>query len=804
MSTMVNSITTVTVCYHCGQDCLQDKVLFEDKNFCCQGCKTVYEILAQNDLCEYYSIDHTPGTSLKNAFHSQKYAYLDDEATADKLLDFKNGSLSKITFQIPGMHCSSCIWLLENLHKINPGINSCRVSFLKKEAAVSFSNDKISLRKVVEILASIGYEPSITLADSQGKKKSISDKKLINQIGVAGFAFGNIMLLSLPEYFSNNDFFETYQSTFAWLNILLAIPVFFYSAQDYFKSAWGGFKTQTLNINVPIAVGFISLFAVSLVEILIFKRAGYFDSFTGLVFFLLLGKLYQQKTYQLLSFERDYKSYFPISITILKAKEEKIIPLENLKIGDKMVVKNGDLIPADSVLIKGNASIDYSFVTGEALPVTKNSGEIIFAGGRQVGEAIELEVIKEPSQSYLTQLWNNETFTKETEGDMSSLSNKISKIFTIAILSIAAATVAYWVLVDVSMAMKAFTSVLIIACPCAFALSIPFTLGNVLRIFGRKKFYLKNAEVIEKMSQADVLVFDKTGTLTESKKPVVQFSGEELTHEEEILIKSLLKHSTHPLSKAVFNHFDSIEAIPVKDFTELPGRGIKAFVKEKYILLGSEELITGEKNSLNSTKGSKVYVKIDNRFKGYFSIHNPYREGLEKMASSLSKKYELIVLSGDNPGEKEYLNGMFEGKAALYFNQSPHDKLSFIESLEEQGHKTIMIGDGLNDAGALKRSYVGIAVSEEASRFTPACDAILDADSFNQLEKFLKFSKTSMTVIKFSFAFSLIYNILALSMAVKGEFTPVVSAILMPVSSVSLVAFSALGVKIAKWKDKIK
>lgn len=802
---MINSIATAAICYHCGQECAKDKVVFENKNFCCQGCKTVYEILAENDLCQYYSIDQAPGTSLKNAFHSQKYAYLDDEATASKLLDFRNESISKIAFQIPQMHCSSCIWLLENLYKLHPGINSCRVSFLKKEAVVTFSQDEISLRKVVEILASIGYEPAISFADSQGKRQQSSNKKIIYQIGIAGFSFGNIMLLSLPEYFSNNDFFENFQAAFAWLNIILSLPVFFYSAQDYFKSAWGGFKTKTLNINVPIAVGFVSLFVVSLVEIIVFKKAGYLDSLSGLVFFLLLGKLYQQKTYQLLSFERDYKSYFPISITILKDQKEQIIPLEKLKVRDKILIKNGDLIPSDSVLLKGRAFVDYSFVTGEALPVTKSNGEIIFAGGRQVGEAIELEVVKEPSQSYLTQLWNDEAFTKEKEGEMSAISNKFSKIFTIAILIIAAATVTYWGFADPSMAMKAFTSVLIIACPCAFALSIPFTLGNVLRIFGRKKFYLKNAEVIEKMSQADVLVFDKTGTLSETTKPVVEFVGNDLTNEETILIKSLLKHSSHPLSKAVFNHLSLVDSILVEDFKEIAGSGIKAFVKEKYILIGSERFVNGENisASLENTGGSRVYVKIDGEYKGCFSIHNPYRSGIEEMIRAFGDKYKLYVLSGDNAGEKEYLDAIFDKKAELHFNQTPQNKLAFIESLERKGHKTIMVGDGLNDAGALKRSYVGIAVSEEASRFTPACDAILDSKVLNQLHKFLRSSISSMTVIKASFIFSLLYNIIALSMAVRGEFTPVISAILMPVSSVSLVAFSALGVKWMSWRNKV-
>ena len=250
---------------------------------------------------------------------------------------------------------------------------------------------------------------------------------------------------------------------------------------------------------------------------------GFFDSFSGLVFFLLIGKLFQSKTFDSLNFERNYRSYFPLSVTVIKNRIETTIPVSKIKKGDRIIIRNKELIPADSILFRGNASIDYSFVTGESIPVDKVLGEIIYAGGRQVGNAIEMEVIKEVSQSYLTQLWNNNAFGKERDNKFTEISDSISKYFTFIVIAIAIISGLYWLRTDLNTAVNVFTAVLIIACPCALALAIPFTLGNTLRIFGNIGFYLKNTSIIEKLTRISTVVFDKTGTITKTGDTKIQF-----------------------------------------------------------------------------------------------------------------------------------------------------------------------------------------------------------------------------------------------------------------------------------------
>lgn len=798
---MRNTTQNKTSCYHCGEDCLEETILFDDKPFCCSGCKTVFEILNQNNLCDYYAIEKTPGISPpKNAL--KKFEYLDDAQIFEKLIDFKDDEKALLTLYLPQIHCSSCIWLLENLYKLNPHIASSRINFLKKEIKISFHFKQLSIRKLVELLTSIGYEPTITFSDINKKKQTI-DRGLIFKLGTAGFCFGNIMLISLPEYFGLDSIKESaFAQFFGYINILLSLPVLLYSASDYLTSGKNALFRKTINIDVPIALGVLALFGRSVYEIFSKTGAGYMDSLAGLIFFMLLGKIFQQKTYSILSFERDYKSYFPISTTIIDAQNnEKSVPVSEIKVGDKILIKNNEIIPVDAVLIEGNAQIDNSFVTGEAALVTKNKGDKIYAGGKQVGQAIQLEVIKELSHSYLTQLWNDDAFTKNQHLSFESLTNKISKYFTVIILIIAVGCLLFWWKTDIKIAFHSFTSVLIIACPCALALAAPFTFGNVLRILGKNKFYLKNASVIEQLANISSIVFDKTGTITQATKSVVTFVGTTLSENQIAMIFSVVRQSSHPLSKLIFSTNKSATLFPLDDFKEIQGKGIEAKINKHHIRLGSGLFITKKENATPTT--TAVYVEIDNEVLGFFKLENVYRKNLKKLIATLTKSYNIHLISGDNDSEKSNLTTYFDATTQFLFNQQPEDKLNYIKKLQQKNEKVIMIGDGLNDAGALKQSNVGISISEDVNTFSPACDAILDAAVFDKIPLFLNYCKGSMRIIMASFIISFLYNIVGLGFAVQGLLSPVVAAILMPLSSITVVVFVTISTNLL-YRSKFK
>ncbi len=779
---------TDLTCYHCGDECGKGSVQFDDKDFCCNGCKTVYEIFTSNGLSTFYEIEGKAGTTPNEI--RQKYDFLDNQDIVQKLLEFNEEGVQVVSLSIPTIHCSSCIWVLENLNKLHSAIKVSQVDFPKKTIRVTYKTEEFSLKALVLLLGSIGYEPYISLEEYDKKGKKV-DRSLIYKLGVAGFAFGNVMLFSFPEYFEVEEFWlDQYKHVFRGLMFAFSLPVVFYAAQDYFISAYKGIRSKLLNIDVPIALGILTLFLRSTVDIVFDLGSGFFDSLTGLVFFLLLGKFFQQKTYAYLSFERDYKSYFPIAVTRLKKNgEEENIQIYDIEVGDRVLIRSHEIIPVDCVLIKGTAEIDYSFVTGESKAVFKESGEKLFAGGKQLSGVLEVEVLKSVSQSYLTQLWGNSVFSKDKASQFQTLTDSIGKRFTIAVLSIATLATIFWLIFDPRLALNVFTSVLIIACPCAIALAAPFTLGNMLRIFGKHKFYLKNTNVIERLSKIDTAIFDKTGTLTTNQKDTIHYEGMKLTKEETALLKTTLRASNHPLSRSLYNILKSNAIMTLEEFQEHTGKGIEGKYNEHSIKVGSASYV-GESKS-NALTNTSVYVSADEDVKGRFVFKNTYRDGMSQIFDELSSDLELGILSGDNNGEKEQLQQVLPEKTTMLFDQKPENKLEYIKKLQEK-HKVLMVGDGLNDAGALAQSDVGLAVSENINVFSPACDGILDASKLRMLPKFIRLSKKSIRIIKLSFLLSLCYNVVGLYFAVTGQLQPVIAAILMPLSSISIVVFTTL------------
>ncbi len=742
----------------------------------------VYQILNQSELCEYYNLNENPGINQRVHVRKDKFAFLDDDKIQVQLISFRDDKQVHVTFYLPQMHCSSCLYLLENLHRLDPGVVSSKVNFTRKEVDIVLLTPQTSLRKVAETLTSIGYEPYISLNDLKEKRPAIN-KSMVYQLGIAGFCFGNIMLMSFPEYLGIDASEVGLRGMFRWANFALAIPVLLYSSLPFYESSWKSLKHKFLNIDAPIALAIIVTFIRSAWEVISGTGGGYFDSMTGIVFFMLAGRIVQDKTYRQLSFERDYTSYFPIAVSVLKENTEVPTTLPDLKPGDTLLIHNEELIPADGILSKGKAFIDYSFVTGESLPVLKEVGELVYAGGKQTEGNIEILVVKEVAQSYLTKLWNRDEFKKQEQAKSVSFVHLLSRYFTYIVLTIALVTGIYWQLNDPSKLWPAVTAIFIIACPCALLLSNTFTNGNILRILGHNHFYLRSAQTIEDMAKATHIVFDKTGTLTSTQQQDINYEGTPLTAYQQQQVAALASCSNHPLSKALAKHLGIPKNIEVAGFKETTGMGVEGSVNGDLLRSGSYEFVAGKHNT---QPGTAVYVSINNKVYGFFLFSNHYREAIPQLLNELKNDYRLSVLSGDNEAEKVNLERLLGRKATLLFHQKPEDKLQYIQQLQQQGEKVMMIGDGLNDAGALKQSDIGIAVAEQTNNFTPSSDAIIEARQFSRLTKFIRLCRANRNIVVASFVMSIVYNIIGIAFAVQGNLSPLVAAILMPSSSLSI------------------
>jgi len=735
----------------------------------------------------YYTLENKPGIKPSSSSEN-KYAFLELESIQERYIQFKDNGIERVTLFLPSIHCSSCIYLLENIAKIEPNIISCQVNFTKREATISYKTDSgYSLAKLASILDKIGYAPNFGNRNESEKKL---DKKFLYKLGIAGFAFGSIMLWSFPEYLGIEDMNHKMRNFTSYLSFVVSLPVLFYSASEYFVSAYKALKYRSLNLDVPITIGIIALYGQSSYTIFTGGGPGYMDSFATFIFWLLIGKWFQNKTYKTLSFERDYTSYFPVAITKFDGIKESIVEIETLQENDRIYVRNEEVIPCDSELLSEEAKIDYSFVTGESIPITKKKGDFIYAGGKLIGKRVAFKVLKPCDRSQLTQLWN-EVVHEDKEKHQVTTQDKISVYFMAIVMAISFIAGLVWFFIDPSKITPVIVSILIVACPCALALSSPFTLGNVLRVLGRKGLYLKNTKVIERMNQVTDIVFDKTGTLTTGLLDSIEYQGIELTEFYKNGILTVANSSTHPLSRGVVNFLKPttvLDTQEIESYDEISGKGIIAHYGGLEVKLGSRSLCGAPDNEYHSDE-TAVHININNTYFGKFIFHSEMRQGIEKMINGL-KNYKLHILSGDNEKDKETLLAIFPKNTIMLFNQSPSSKSDYIQSLKKQGHHVLMIGDGLNDAGALGKADVGIAVSEDIFRFTPSSDAILEASTLNQLPKFLSVSNYAKTVLKTCLSFSISYNLIGLSFAVSGTMTPLVAAILMPISSITVVGLS--------------
>ncbi len=775
---------TQKACYHCGDSIIGKEISFDNKSFCCSGCKSVYELLSSNDLGAFYSIENNAGTK-PTTEDALKYGFLDIDEIRSKYIHFEDDHSVHITLFLPQIHCSSCIYLLEHIHKLDARITSSQVNFAKREATLIIEKT-LPLSELALILDKIGYAPNFGNKEQQQKKRNY---QYLYKLGVAGFAFGSIMLWSVPEHSGMGGESSEFRVFTSYLSFIVSIPVLVYSASEYFISAYKALRYKSLNLDVPIALGIVALYLQSCATIFSGNGSGYMDSFAGFVFFLLIGKWFQSKTYQSLSFERDYTAYFPVAVSKKVGNEEHIIEIDKVEVNDIISIRNNEVLPCDAILLSDSIKVDYSFVTGESIPITKKKGDLVYAGGKLIGKKSDFNVQRKSNRSHLTQLWNETTKKNQAEA---TGTDSFSLYFLIGVLIVSTVSGIAWYFINPERSVEIVVAVLIVACPCALALSKPFTYGNIMRSLGRKKLYLKNTEVIPSLNKTTDIVFDKTGTLTTGSSNQIEFIGNNLSLEQKSAILLLANSSTHPLSKSIVrvlqHEFSSTEELV--NFEEHEGEGIKGEINGIRYRIGASKFVHSE--ALSQENETASHVSENGKYLGKFVFHSEFRNGITEMLDELGNNYTIHILSGDKDKDKEYLVNEVYTLKELHFNQSPQDKLNYIQQLQANHKSVMMIGDGLNDAGALDTADVGIAISEDIFRFTPSSDGILDADELSKLPSLLKVSAHSKTVLMVCYVFSIVYNLVGLSFAITGHLTPLVAAVLMPLSSISIVLISTI------------
>ena len=793
---MATATRTETSCYHCGDTCGADHVRADDKDFCCPGCRFVYELLDQSGLCDYYDLGDRPQVKAEVAADAPRPELFDLPEVRERLVEYSEGGITRVTFHIPQMHCSSCIWLLENLHRLEPAVLRSRVRFSDKELSITFREEQLALRGLVELLRKIGYGPQLTGEGARGRgtKRGVP-RTLYIRLGVAGFCFGNIMLFSFPEYLGADVTSDgSLARGFQFLSLAFSLPVMLFASTDFFRSAWAGLRTRQVNIDQPIALGILALFLRSTFDVLLDIGPGYFDSLAGLVFFLLVGRWYQAYSYQALSFDRALEAFLPLVVLRRKGEGEEPVGVTDLAPGDRIVVRDQELVPVDAILREGEGHIDNSFITGEPMPVHKAPGDTVKAGGRQRGAAIELEVLRVFNDSHLKRLWEEHAGSLTgARPSMPRLIDTVARRFTVGVLLVALGAGLYWWGRDAAEVWPVVTAVLIVACPCALALSMPFAYGHTMRLLGRRGLFLRDAEVVERLAHVDTVVFDKTGTLTARESYDLAFEGRPLDAREVMQVRSLARNSAHPLSAEVYRSLQG-DLGRVSGVEEESGAGIRGDVEGVPVRLGSAAFC-GAASAHREPGVATVDVAIGGLHRGRFTLRKRVRAGMEKAVGGARGMAATHLLTGDATVDAEVAGLFPEGEVVT--GCTPPQKAAFIRSKQGSGARVMMVGDGLNDAGALTQSDVGVTVSESSAALTPASDAIIEAGALGLLPEALRLGRRARRIVFASLGISLLYNVGGLSFAIAGKLTPLVAAILMPLSSVTVVAFVSLGVWLA-------
>ncbi len=774
------------VCRHCGAPCHTGHAAASD-SFCCDGCEAVFTLLQNARLDAFYQYDSRPGVSqrYKASLDDARFAPLDDPDVAAHVVEFDDGLTAIATFAIPSIHCASCVWLLEQLWRFDAGTTRSEVDLQRRTVRVEYRPAATSPRRIAEQLSELGYEPVLAFEGSAGPTPD--RRRLYLQLGVAGFAFGNIMLFSIPRYVNGAPLASEFRLLFGALNVLLAIPVFLFSAADYFRTAWHALRRATMALEVPVALGLLVLFGRSVFEIVSGRGEGFMDSFAGLVFFLLLGKLSQQKVFDRIAFDRTFRSFLPLSVRVDREGGTATVPVQDITPGDCISVRRGEIVPADARLLDRAAAVDYAFITGEQRPVLVGPGDTVRAGGRALG-ALRLRVLRDVSHSQLARLWTHSIFGRVKQRWLADVATRFGAWFTAAAITLAiAGAVAWWP--DVAASASVATAVLIVACPCALTLSAPITLGTAMGELGRRGLFLKHAAVALDLSRIDTVIFDKTGTLTAGTERTVT-SRDGLSITGWALVRRLARESLHPISRAVAVQIDvpSSHFPAPTDVREVPGHGIHGTVGGIRVAIGSAPFVAEVTGRPFECVDDRTCVAAGSEV-GWVRVSAAPRVGILEAAGRLAAAHDIRLLSGDHAIESSRWRPIF-GRG-MRFRQSPEDKLAFVNQAQSEGRRVLMVGDGLNDAGALAAADVGLAVSDETACIVPACDAVINGDRLVALPAFLGYARRARQVVLLCFGVSIVYNAVGLTLALTGALTPLASAILMPVSSLTIVGLSS-------------
>ena len=786
-------------CEHCGEKVVVPSILSikgNEKIFCCNGCKTVFQILHEKGLDNYYQLRDQTGTrdQLTPVDDSEEeYQYLDQKDFLDKYAKQTEKSIT-LDFFIEGIHCVACLWLIEKLPDFVEEVIQSKLNMSKSIATVTIhQNGKLS--NVAKQLALLGYKPHPILTDSDVQRLAKEeDRKMLIKIAVAFTCAGNIMLLAYSVYGGATGSLAKH---FNWYSFFLILPIIFYSAIPFYQSAWSAIKSRKLSIDIPIVVALIVGTLSGFVNLLNGSHHLYFDSLATLVFLLLGARYLLKKSQQKSLNATEIATFFSNRTTHRWNEKDQLyedIHAQFLNPKDIILVKPGEMVPADGLILDGISNINNSLLTGESVPVKAEKSNYIYSGTTNLDQNLKVQVLKTGSDTRLGKILQSVESGWNQKAEIVTLADNVAKYF-VSIVFILAFITFITVFIFSGDFEDAFTrafTLIIITCPCALGLTTPLALTMTLGKLAKKGMIIKNEQIIEKLSKAKEIFLDKTGTLTHGNFQVSQWidvDEKKSSFENMSIVYSLESRSKHPIAKAVCKFIKSkyyqanqfLETHEIIDYREHAGKGVSGIINQNKFEIRTLEIQKSD---------SKTWVALysDNKVIAEIALEDQLRSDAPEVIDEITKMgIRPAIISGDTKGPVKKVAKALNLKNDNYFYQvSPEQKSQILDTHSE----AIMVGDGANDAIALGKAYVGVAVHGSVDISLRAADVYLSQSGMGPVLSIIVASKETMKVIKRNLIISLFYNVTGATLAIMGLITPLVAAILMPLSSLTVLVLT--------------
>ncbi|MDH5785116.1 MAG: heavy metal translocating P-type ATPase [Chromatiales bacterium] len=814
-------------CFHCGLPLPPDEQFVEmiegePRHFCCFGCQSVCKVIYDSGLEGFYQ--RTPdGALLAPPPEPPRDIALFDLDEVQEEFVSELGEERELHLLVEGIHCAACVWLIERGLNALPGLIKAQVNLANKRLLVRWDNSQLHLSTIIKRLGEIGY--AAIPFDPEAAEGTIKkqNRALLFRIAVAGFAMMNLLWISIALY-TGADTADggQFRPMFHWIGFALASLTLFYSGSIFLKGAWAGLRHRHLTMDLPIAIGASATYLYSSYVTFGGSEVGevYFDTVVNFIFVILIGRFLEaiSKRHAVAATQR-LMDLQPRIATLLRDGIEKIVPIRTVKVDDTVLVRAGDKIPVDGVVLEGRSSVDESMLSGESEPLRKEAGHTVSAGTVNLQSALTLKVTATLRNTSLGRIIALVEEAQASKAPIQCMADRIVPWFVIATLTLATLTFIFWFSSGFELALMAATSVLIITCPCAFGLATPMAIAVAAGQGARHGILVKNGEVLETLSRVTHFVFDKTGTLTSGKMQLQQCIATNSEDECELLRLAAIveRYSEHSIARAIVDGAErrgiDVLSSGLSGFESLPGYGVRGDVEGRQVVLGTiqwqlqngialDEGLRGQARGLEEEATSCIHMSVDGRHVALLAIADQLRPDARQLVDGLrAAGIRMTLLSGDRQrvadAVAEQLGGMTVIAEVL-----PQDKDRVIIELQQRGEWVAMVGDGVNDAPALIRANVGIAVGSGTDVSMESADIVLMQDELDKVRLATLLSRRTLRTIRQNIALSLGYNVIMVPLAMAAFITPLFAAIAMPISSLLVIGNAARIRSLFKGEEK--